>query len=495
MPLLFRRSAGAIVVENGCRAFMRGASLLLTLLLLILLLPTVLLETAAVQAAPYITLGPSDGFALDQPRVAVAVIDANAPGGPRNFGPGLFNEFLLDTGSSSMLVAGLAFEELDAEGYQVVAQYNELGIAGVGLMDVSAAYEFNFAGTDGNPFAIDEDIRLMSTQQTQSFGSYMGIVGMPAMIERTTSLDMTVWSGGNVELMVTSFSHAPPSPAGDRFQIPLTLKHFPQNGQILPTDPLPSAAPLPMIPVEMRMPGHTVPGQFVFDTGAQLSVISTATAAALGLDADGDGNFDNEALDFIEVQGISGSVFMPVLAAGSLSVRSLDGTKLVWTDMTVGVLDIDPDIPGEPPIDGIFGSDLLTSGWFEALFGGPDGYFNQVHLDFRDSANLNGTMLMDLNPLRNIVWYEGDVNGDGTVSIFDVNLVASNWGHLGGSGDANGDGLVNIFDINLVSADWTVSGAGATAVPEPAGLTLIAMALAIAAGLGICRRVLRRTVT
>ncbi len=413
--------------------------------------------TSRMQAAPYITVGPSDGFAFDQPRVAIAVVDPTAPGGPSSLGPEFFNEFLLDTGSSSVLVAGLAVGELQDQGYQTVAQYSELGVAGAGLMDVSKPYEVNFAGSDGSPIAID-NIRLLSTPEPTSFGSFMGIIGMPAMVGRTTTMDMTIWSGGNIDLMVTAFSSAPPAPSGVRFNIPLTLKNFPQNGQIFPTDPLPSSAPLPMVPVEMRTPGHLVQDQFVLDSGAQLSIVSTATALGLGLDTDGDGNLDNEALDFIEVQGISGSVLMPLVEAGTIAVRSQSGAKLVWTDLVIGVLDIDPGIPGEPPIPGIFGADLLTSGWLGAIFGGPDGYFNQVHFDFRDAANLTGTMVLDMNPSLNVVSYEGDVNQDGQVDIFDLNLVANHWLSAGGPGDANGDGIVNIFDINVISQDWGSPG-------------------------------------
>lgn len=71
----------------------------------------------------------------------------------------------------------------------------------------------------------------------------------------------------------------------------------------------------------------------------------------------------------------------------------------------------------------------------------------------------------------------GDVNFDGTVNIFDINAVSSNWNAAGPAGDANHDGIVNIFDINLISANWTP--AGATAVPEPAtvGLLLVGAAL------------------
>lgn len=69
----------------------------------------------------------------------------------------------------------------------------------------------------------------------------------------------------------------------------------------------------------------------------------------------------------------------------------------------------------------------------------------------------------------------GDVNLDGEVNIFDVNLVSSNWGLTGPLGDANHDGTVNIFDVNLISSNWT--GAANAPVPEPSTIALAALAV------------------
>jgi len=72
-----------------------------------------------------------------------------------------------------------------------------------------------------------------------------------------------------------------------------------------------------------------------------------------------------------------------------------------------------------------------------------------------------------------------DVNMDGVVNIFDINLVSSNWGTAGPAGDANKDGIVNIFDINLISANWGPVPGSATAVPEPATWAMLLAAAAI----------------
>jgi Dockerin type I domain len=85
----------------------------------------------------------------------------------------------------------------------------------------------------------------------------------------------------------------------------------------------------------------------------------------------------------------------------------------------------------------------------------------------------------------------GDVNLDGLVDIFDINLVSSHWGTAGPAGDANGDGVVNIFDINLISANWNPGGGAgnAAAVPEPTTLILTFFALV---GIVFLHRNLRR---
>lgn len=73
----------------------------------------------------------------------------------------------------------------------------------------------------------------------------------------------------------------------------------------------------------------------------------------------------------------------------------------------------------------------------------------------------------------------GDLNLDGVVNIFDVNIVSAHWGQSGTAGDANGDGTVNIFDVNFVSAHWTSGSGSSPPVPEPGTWTLVCGALVV----------------
>jgi len=79
-----------------------------------------------------------------------------------------------------------------------------------------------------------------------------------------------------------------------------------------------------------------------------------------------------------------------------------------------------------------------------------------VHFDFELGAA--GFSSETVAAALAVVFAPGDLNMDGLVNIFDLNLVSANWGGIGPAGDANGDGTVNIFDINLISAHWTVAG-------------------------------------
>lgn len=74
----------------------------------------------------------------------------------------------------------------------------------------------------------------------------------------------------------------------------------------------------------------------------------------------------------------------------------------------------------------------------------------------------------------------GDVNFDGLVDIFDINLVSTSWSTPGPVGDANEDHVVDIFDINVISSHWGDSiygsSGGVAAVPEPSSVVLAALA-------------------
>ena len=80
----------------------------------------------------------------------------------------------------------------------------------------------------------------------------------------------------------------------------------------------------------------------------------------------------------------------------------------------------------------------------------------------------------------------GDLNGDGFVGSGDLDIVRAAWGQTVEAGcllcgDPSGDGMVGSADLDIVRANWGATGAAA-AVPEPACLALVCMAIGMLLG-------------
>lgn len=99
----------------------------------------------------------------------------------------------------------------------------------------------------------------------------------------------------------------------------------------------------------------------------------------------------------------------------------------------------------------------------------------------------NVTFIADLAEYRDqILVYNGDLTGDQTVDVDDLDLVLSRFGRSVQAGhyelgDGTGDGLVGIDDLNLVLRNWTAPGppptleAALASVPEPGSAGLLAL--------------------
>ncbi len=378
------------------------------------------LEKRCLLANGMIDLGPSDNVALDQPRVAVEVLtplvedpEWENPAHWGSVGPSVFNTLLLDTGANGILAMATAVADLEQPPYVYETQgvFLEAGVAGDHLMDISVPYRFDFAGTDGQRNTI-YDARLLSDAENDFsiFGPW-GLAGMPCMVDRVTTLDMTGWSTAAAEpelFMRVDFSDDLPASNGHRYSVAVDnrVQFDPQN-QTVSGDP-PVWGDIPFLTAIPTFGGVGLEGNFLLDTGAQLSVISERLAFDLGLDANGNGTFDDEATRFETVGGVGGTVTAPVVYIDEVRVPTEQGIDLVWTDLQWLVLDI--TVPGETTtLDGVFGCDLLTSGWVEALFEGKeDGYFQQVHFDFREmDDNGTGAIYFDLTPAIDVVELPG----------------------------------------------------------------------------------------
>ncbi len=353
---------------------------------------------AAAGPRPFIDLGPSDNVALDQPRVTVEF--GNAAG--QSIGPDIFNSWLLDTGANTILVFKTGVDDMNESPppYQTEGVFEELGIGGTQLFDISAPYQFDFAGTSGERQSL-ADTRVISdaTRDVSMFGPF-GIVGMPAMTERVTTLDFTPWlsfNEGNY-LMATEFAMEVPAPTGPRYTVNIDDRvNFSPDGHVIEGEFPPVWADIPFFTAEVHHGSAVVGGNFMFDTGAQVTIVSTAIAMSLGLDSNGDGTLDSDDIGYTRTEtvgGVGGSRDAPVFMIDSVHVPTEQGVDLVWTNLLWLVADI------APGIDGVFGFDNMTSGWIEGVFsGGEAGYLRQAHLDFRGwEENGRGAMHFDINP-------------------------------------------------------------------------------------------------
>jgi PEP-CTERM motif/Dockerin type I domain len=183
------------------------------------------------------------------------------------------------------------------------------------------------------------------------------------------------------------------------------------------------------------------------------------------------------------INAATGTVWATSVALGldSLGLGTDDLDALIVQDRgTLGVYDAADFVafslaPGSASLAHIAGA---SSGGGDVLLPRPFGAGGGFPSLFLAASifGLTATDNLDAIDVIKTTYPPGDVNFDGVVNIFDINLVSANWNGPGPAGDANFDGIVNIFDINLISANWG-AGSSALAVPEPSSFVLLMLGL------------------
>jgi hypothetical protein len=424
----------------------------------------------------WIDLGVGDALAFDQPRVTFGLLQ---PGTTNIVGPNLYNSALLDTGANGLLLGQLAYIWGENYGQAVggdggPAWYYELGVAGEELFALLPSYDLIFEGSDTTAEYIVSDVIAMGGPHIV-LGSFSAIIGMPAMEGRVTRINLTRML--NWDFIGVDFADTRPAATSHSYHVSMTMLDPVHTGQIHPDDPLPTFSALPMLQNVRAGRGHTLAhSEMLLDTGAQTTIISASMAASLGIDYTG-----ADVLDYLEVGGVGGTVMMPLVLIDHLTLPTSEGVDLIWTDLLVGVLDI-------PGIGGIFGMNLLTQGYIDAVFGfGGDPAFRDIVLDFTDAQQ--GVMRLDLfaasNQVQTRPWVIGDFTGDDRIDTADINAFilaltdptafAATYPWVDPAGvDPNGDGQINTADINPFIAAL-VAGAlsGSAVIPEPGTLMLL----------------------
>jgi uncharacterized repeat protein (TIGR01451 family) len=228
--------------------------------------------------------------------------------------------------------------------------------------------------------------------------------------------------------------------------------------------------------VERAARGQT----FLFDTGAQLSIVSSALAEQLGLD------LDNPEYT-IDVGGAGGSVMaVPGYTISSLVLPRDDNNdgvidgELIFTDVPIFVLDL------HPGFDGILGMNLFNYA-AEMLYdpwdpdgagpGGPSLQFTFSTGDryIEDPGDI--LLLYQLFP-----WFTGMLGGHGMPNLatnFSPTVAANNAAvavnegqtatNTGTFGDADGDAVTTTASVGTVTQNGSTSGTWSWSLPTTDG--------------------------
>ncbi|MEM1356231.1 MAG: dockerin type I domain-containing protein [Planctomycetota bacterium] len=475
-------------------------------------------------------IGPSDQLALDQPRITFGLTDETDPDNPQLIGPTLQNLALLDTGANGVLLAGLSYSDgedygsplfpFDYDGNGTIdsdeqtAQYAELGVAGTSLLDVHHPHGFRILDSSGQELVITPDNLIAFGDDDLNIGSFAAIVGMPAMDGYVIEIDLrplaNPFAGDFIGVNYhNALADAPFESAGS-FEVVMDILPPEYTDTTLPEALRPTFAGLPLFSnIDLRHTGGADSGGatldaedhvFLVDTGAQTNIMSEAIATELGIDFTRTLAEGGDVLDFLEVGGIGGTALMPLVAVDRFTLPSTTGTELVFTDLLIGVLDIDG-----APFEAVFGMNNFTSGYLQAAFGGGPGgtltngtdkdafdlfveaglifddiqdvidagFITITREELQDLADL-GLISSDLSDLSQVYCdlaiLEEAIGGTGPSGIafdkivFDFTatdgtaLLRLDLNELKQIGDTNGDGVVDLVDIEAINLNFGARG-------------------------------------
>lgn len=456
-------------------------------------------------------LGPMDQLAIDQPRVVFGLTDESDPNNPILIGPlgEAVSPALLDTGANGILLGQISFTADEDYGQPMFngqpATYLEQGVAGFESLDVYEPHDLRLLDSNGLEFVAAEDVIAFGSDNI-SLGSFSAIIGMPAMDGRVVDIDMRPM------LTPELFVHANFHDSIDQVafesaaSIHVDLRMTPpvHTDTTLPEAMRPTFAALPVVDnIRLDHAGGangngqtlTTSNTFLMDTGAQTMIISESMATSLGINFEEFITNNGDVVDVLEVGGIGGNTVMPMVIVEELRLPTADGIDLVYTDVLTGVLDIEG-----APFDAVVGMNMLSSGYFNALFGGGGGdtltnpnmdketlefliefdtitsvqdlFDNQIitltQEDFQTLVDFEFLTdptdpLTVFCELRLLDEQSGSSGANGAFFdrvVFDftatdgTGIMRLDFNALAQAGDANLDGFVGTEDLDLILANW-----------------------------------------
>jgi predicted aspartyl protease len=315
--------------------------------------------------------------ALDLPRILFLL--KRVPDGAVLKYQGRFeqNWAFVDTGASGVLLSRETANQLALE-LEPKARFVDVGVGGEEYFDVSEPLYIGLAdyeesgSYDPNVYKLVGPLRLQVKKGTA--GLLVGavdVVGMPALAGRILVLDSGATN--NVGYFAASINERgdPAIPKSD-IVIAFRYENFlhPSNPKNVP--PLPAMFYNPVIDnIVISYMGRSSKGNWLFDTGATISLISTEQAKRLGL-INEDGEAKREPDFSVPMGGVGAMIEVPGFEIDYLRVPTVSGNNLVFKKARLGVHDIRffDEKRGEfVVLDGIFGSNFLcASAKMEGVF-------------------------------------------------------------------------------------------------------------------------------
>jgi hypothetical protein len=336
--------------------------------------------------------------ALDLPRIYFLL--KRTPGG-RPLGSGgdfELNYAFLDTGTSGIVIsqetANRMGVSLDAK-----AQFVDVGIGGKEFFNVSEPLYIGLVGFEaGNPQSPGAYKMLgpwrFQVKKTPAglLGEAIDVIGMPAMVEGVAVLNSGATNSLEYFAADIKKEDDPGIPAVD-IEVSFRLQKFVDLDNKNNIAPLPVLTYNPVIDniVISRM-GKNSKGNWLLDTGATVSLISTNQARKLGL-IDANGNSMVEPDFLIPVGGIGKMTWIQGFEIDKLTVPTSSGYNLVFQNARLGVQDIkyfDEDKGEHVVIDGVFGSNFLcASAKMEGLLPSDisETMFDNIVLDMQNGIH------------------------------------------------------------------------------------------------------------
>ena len=307
--------------------------------------------------------------ALDLPRIMFLL--KRKPDGDALKYQGRFerNWGFVDTGASGVLLSRETAEQLGVV-IEQEAKFVDIGIGGEEYFDVSEPLYIGLADFEEMGSNEPDEYKLAGPMRFQvkkvTAGLMIGavdVVGMPALEGRILVLD----SGATNDL---GYFAASIKERGDEsipmsdIVVSLRYENFLHPSNPKNVRPLPAMFSNPVIDnIEISYNDRTSKGNWLFDTGATISLVSTEQAAKLGLMGE-DGVAKREPDFSVPMGGVGAMIEIAGFEIDSLRVPTGAGNELVFKKPRLGVCDIryfDEEKGEFVVLDGVFGSNFLCA--------------------------------------------------------------------------------------------------------------------------------------